>query len=32
VRAFVTEPAPLLLAEGQTVHLSLPTDAFMVLA
>ena len=32
VRAFVTEPAPLPLATGQTVHLSLPADAFMVLA
>ena len=32
VRAFVTEPAPLPLAAGQTVHLSLPADAFMVLA
>jgi len=32
VRAFVTEPAPLPLAPGQTVHLSLPADAFMVLA
>ncbi len=32
VRAFVTEPAPLPLAPGQTVHLSLPADAFMVVA
>jgi ABC-type Fe3+/spermidine/putrescine transport system ATPase subunit len=32
VRVFVTEPAPLLLATGQTVHLNLPADAFMVLA
>ena len=32
VRALVTEPAPLPLAPGQTVHLSLPADAFMVLA
>ena len=32
VRAFVTEPASLPLATGQTVHLSLPADAFMVLA
>jgi len=32
VRAFVTEPAPLPLTTGQTVHLSLPADAFMVLA
>jgi spermidine/putrescine ABC transporter ATP-binding subunit len=32
VLVFVTEPAPLPLAAGQTVHLHLPADAFMVLA
>jgi ABC-type Fe3+/spermidine/putrescine transport system ATPase subunit len=32
VLVFVTEPAPLPLAAGQTVRLHLPADAFMVLA
>jgi ABC-type Fe3+/spermidine/putrescine transport system ATPase subunit len=32
VRVFVSEPAPAPLATGQTVHLHLPPDAFMVLA
>ncbi len=31
VLVFVTEPSPLPLAVGQTVHLHLPADAFMVL-
>jgi ABC-type Fe3+/spermidine/putrescine transport system ATPase subunit len=31
VLVFVVEPAPLPLAAGQTVHLFLPADAFMVL-
>ena len=29
--AFVTEPAPVALATGQTVRLRLPSDAFTVL-
>jgi len=32
VLVFVTEPAPVRLAQGQIVHLQLPPDAFMVLA
>jgi putative spermidine/putrescine transport system ATP-binding protein len=32
VRVFVAEPAPMPLAAGQTVHLHLPAEAFMVLA
>ena len=32
LRVFVTEPAPVPLAQGQTVHLKPPADAFMVLA
>ena len=32
VLAFVSEPAPVLLAPGQTVHLHLPADAFMLVA
>jgi ABC-type Fe3+/spermidine/putrescine transport system ATPase subunit len=32
VRVFVAEPAPAPLAAGQTVHLHLPPEAFMVLA
>jgi spermidine/putrescine ABC transporter ATP-binding subunit len=32
VLVFVTEPAPMRLAPGQTVHLQLPPEAFMVLA
>ena len=32
VLVFVTEPAPMPLATGQTVYLRLPQDAFMVLA
>ena len=32
VRVFVNEPAPMPLAPGQTIHLRLPADAFMVLA
>jgi spermidine/putrescine ABC transporter ATP-binding subunit len=32
VLVFVTEPAPVPLAPGQTVHLHLPADAFMLLA
>jgi spermidine/putrescine ABC transporter ATP-binding subunit len=32
VRVFVIEPTPAPLAAGQTVHLHLPADAFMVLA
>jgi len=32
VRVFVIEPAPVPLAVGQTVHLHLPAEAFMVLA
>ena len=31
VLVFVVEPAPLPLAAGQTVHLLMPADAFMVL-
>ena len=31
LRVFVTEPSPVPLAQGQTVHLRLPADAFMVL-
>ena len=31
LRAFVTEPSPVPLAQGQTVHLRLPADGFMVL-
>jgi spermidine/putrescine ABC transporter ATP-binding subunit len=31
VLVFVTEPAPVPLAAGQTVHLHLPADAFMLL-
>jgi len=31
LRVFVTEPSPVPLAQGQTVHLVLPADAFMVL-
>jgi spermidine/putrescine transport system ATP-binding protein len=32
VRVFVSEPAPVPLAAGQTVHLHLPAEAFMVVA
>ena len=32
VLVFVVEPAPMPLAVGQTVHLLLPADAFMVLS
>ena len=32
VLVFVTEPAPVPLASGQTVHLHFPADAFMLLA
>ena len=32
VLVFVTEPAPVRLAQGQIVHLQLPPDAFMVFA
>ncbi|HEV8228250.1 MAG TPA: ABC transporter ATP-binding protein [Methylomirabilota bacterium] len=32
VRVFVSEPAPMLLASGQVIHLRLPADAFMVLS